>query len=256
MSSNIPSRVREAIIAEAGGLCVNPNCRRQLTTNFAVYFGEAAHIRAKRPGGQRHIADWSKEELDSAENLMPLCPSCHRIIDKPEGAKQYTDDVLDGWWTLRRLEQSQRAVPQATRVQREYIDRIVEGIVSLAAEDSLNTSPDDMILVNVTRKIEINQLSEAITNEIRWALSQQQHVDEYFNVQRRFHVNIQEQARHAVVSQYNIQSTNLFNDRLFSALIHWAMQGQTEERFRQAATVLITYFFERCDIFERGDTSC
>lgn len=256
MSSNIPQRVREAIIAQAGGRCVNPECRCELTSEFSVYFGEAAHIRAERPGGQRHVADWEKEALNSANNLMPLCPSCHRIIDKPGGAAHYSDKVLDGWWKLRRVEQAQMSVPRSTRIRREYVDLIVEGIVSLTAETVLDTSLDEIVLVNIKRKIDVNELSSNVAAQIRWALSQQQHVEEYFTAQRRFTSGIEEQTRSAVVNEYNIQSTNLLGDRLFSALVYWAVQGQSGEEFMDAATVLITYFFERCDIFERGDTPC
>lgn len=256
MSSQIPRRIRETIIAQAGGLCVNPDCRRQLTSELHVYLGEAAHIRAERPGGQRYITDWNAERLNSAGNLMPLCPTCHRMIDKPEGATQFPEEMLDRWWRTRRREQQLLAVPHSLRVNRNAVDRIVEGIVSGAVEGRPTIDVDELVLINIARKIQVNTLSDRIATQIQWALGQQDRIEEYFAHERRFHPALEGRAQTAVMDEYVRQATNLSSDRLFKGIVTWALQGLDDDESKNAATVLITYFFERCDIFERSDTPC
>lgn len=81
----------------AAGICCNPSCRADLTSilqgtdNYNV--GEMAHIIAKSAKGPRGK---KKGGSDKYENLLLLCPTCHRHIDKsPEGT--YTVDQLHSW---------------------------------------------------------------------------------------------------------------------------------------------------------------
>jgi hypothetical protein len=81
----------------AAGICTNPTCREDLTVllkksaNYNI--GEMAHVIAKNKKGPRGIEGGG---LDTYENLILLCPTCHRHIDKsPEGT--YTADQLHEW---------------------------------------------------------------------------------------------------------------------------------------------------------------
>ena len=81
----------------AAGICSNPTCRADLTVlldksnNYNI--GEMAHVIAKSENGPRGAEG---EGSDTYENLILLCPTCHRHIDKsPEGT--YTADQLQEW---------------------------------------------------------------------------------------------------------------------------------------------------------------
>ena len=80
----------------AAGICSNPSCRADLTSlveqgNYNV--GEMAHIIARSPEGPRGSGSGGS---DSYENLILLCPTCHRHIDKsPDGT--YTSEQLHNW---------------------------------------------------------------------------------------------------------------------------------------------------------------
>ncbi len=81
----------------AAGICSNPDCQRDLTVilesqgNYNI--GEMAHVIAKNPGGPRGVPEGGS---DSYENLLLLCPTCHRMIDKaPDGV--FTEDMLKDW---------------------------------------------------------------------------------------------------------------------------------------------------------------
>jgi len=81
----------------AAGICSNPTCQLDLTKiltqsdNYIV--GEMAHVIAKSENGPRGISGGGS---DSYENLILLCPTCHRHIDKsPMGT--YTVEQLHEW---------------------------------------------------------------------------------------------------------------------------------------------------------------
>lgn len=82
----------------AAGICSNPQCQKDLTillehVGAGYIIGEMAHVIARQPGGPRGRVEGGS---DSYQNLVLLCPSCHRMIDKaPEG--EFPEDLLFQW---------------------------------------------------------------------------------------------------------------------------------------------------------------
>ena len=80
----------------AAGICSNPTCRHDLTIMLedgSLNVGEMAHIIARSEGGARGE---TKGGSDKYTNLILLCPTCHRMIDKaPSG--QYPVEMLLDW---------------------------------------------------------------------------------------------------------------------------------------------------------------
>lgn len=78
----------------AAGLC--SKCRDDLTVilekgaNYNV--GEMAHVIAKKPAGPRGTAQGGP---DSYDNLILLCPTCHKHIDK--APTEYSEEQLKKW---------------------------------------------------------------------------------------------------------------------------------------------------------------
>lgn len=94
----------------AAGICSNPECRKKLTATGAdgqsFLTGEMAHQIAQSPEGPRGTESAGDDTYD---NLILLCPTCHRTIDKaPEGTfpvevlrswKSTHEEWVDGWST-------------------------------------------------------------------------------------------------------------------------------------------------------------
>lgn len=80
----------------AAGFCSNPDCCEDLTVvikNENYNIGEMAHIIAKSENGPRGIKDCVD---NSYNNLILLCPNCHKHIDKgPKSA--YPKAVILEW---------------------------------------------------------------------------------------------------------------------------------------------------------------
>lgn len=81
----------------AAGMCSNPRCGRELTALLpggdGYNIGEMAHVIARQAGGSRGVPEGGP---DSYQNLILLCPNCHRMIDKaPEGV--FPAEMLLQW---------------------------------------------------------------------------------------------------------------------------------------------------------------
>ena len=57
-------------------------------------YGQVAHIEASSPGGPRYNEAQTDDECNSIDNLMLLCPACHKFID--ENAFDFGVEFLKG----------------------------------------------------------------------------------------------------------------------------------------------------------------
>lgn len=82
---------------KAAGHCSYPGCEQnclvQLDGQVLVVIGEMAHVIAKKPNGPRGRMGGGE---DLYENLILLCPSHHRLIDKAP-AEEYPEETLLKW---------------------------------------------------------------------------------------------------------------------------------------------------------------
>ncbi len=83
----------------AGGICAYPDCHERLTFSeagdLAPYtLGEMAHISGDQPGSNRHDPNQTQEQRDDYQNLILLCPTHHRLIDRAENEERFPADLL------------------------------------------------------------------------------------------------------------------------------------------------------------------
>ncbi|PTU00264.1 hypothetical protein DBR45_23635 [Pseudomonas sp. HMWF031] len=93
--------IRLIAAARTGGICANPRCSCYLLgpgddgPNHVDVF-EAAHIISAAPGGPRYqyLVDF---DYDHITNCIPLCRSCHRLVDHRQNSRMYPVEVLRDW---------------------------------------------------------------------------------------------------------------------------------------------------------------
>jgi hypothetical protein len=95
----ISVRDRKLLWARAGGVCAL--CKSHFTADAKsgdrdVVLGEEAHIVSEEPNGPRY-RPMPRNEVDTYDNLLLLCPSDHKIVD--EQVTYYTEQRLQ---TLKR----------------------------------------------------------------------------------------------------------------------------------------------------------
>ncbi|MDO6658003.1 HNH endonuclease signature motif containing protein [Anaerobacillus sp. 1_MG-2023] len=69
----------------AAGFCSHPECNENLTRNYEsgyITLGEMAHVIARSENGPRGSEIYLNKSKDTYENLILLCPTHHRNIDK------------------------------------------------------------------------------------------------------------------------------------------------------------------------------
>lgn len=93
---------KQTLAKRAGQTCSDPECRRPTSgphsdETKAVNLGEAAHIRAARPGQARYDVKMTDEQRRAISNGIWLCKECARKIDIDE--TKYPVSLLDQWKT-------------------------------------------------------------------------------------------------------------------------------------------------------------
>jgi hypothetical protein len=88
--------VRLLLFVAAGGRCEFDGCNKYLFAHHVTLtpgvFAEVAHIVAFQPEGPRGGEKDRPPDIHCAENLMVLCPSCHKLID--DNPAQYSVKAL------------------------------------------------------------------------------------------------------------------------------------------------------------------
>lgn len=93
---NVPKHTQLFLYVHAGGRCEFDGCNQYLlehhVTKTEGNFAEMAHIYAFAEGGPRADEPGRGKDKHALDNLMLLCPACHKLVDdKP---KQWTVSVL------------------------------------------------------------------------------------------------------------------------------------------------------------------
>ncbi len=94
---NINSSTQTILFAKSAGRCqiCNRLVIKDALTQKDINLAEKAHIRAFSPGGAR--TDLNKLYLNTLDNLMLLCPTCHTTVDKQILEGDYTIGLLKQW---------------------------------------------------------------------------------------------------------------------------------------------------------------
>ena len=99
VTAQIGHPTRSALIAAAGGRCEFLGCPRYLfehhVTKKPRNFSQCAHIIAFRPAGPRGDVEPRPAGINAFENLMLLCPSCHKLVD--DAPAEFPAEKLRGW---------------------------------------------------------------------------------------------------------------------------------------------------------------
>lgn len=96
MSRTYDPKVVMDLMVNCGGRCTI--CNKDVMNDWRIHkrvnTAEKAHIKAFSDLGPRPDKSLSKQERNSYDNLMVLCPSCHSTIDEKVASKEYTVEWL------------------------------------------------------------------------------------------------------------------------------------------------------------------
>jgi len=94
----IPPAIQNRLWGAAGGRCQFKGCNKSLLkhepTKKKKKLAEIGHIISYSPDGPRGHRTKSKELATEFDNLMLLCPECHKLVDGKEFESQYSVELL------------------------------------------------------------------------------------------------------------------------------------------------------------------
>jgi hypothetical protein len=88
----VNNRDKEKLYAKSGNMCAL--CRKQLFSENGTKLGEICHIEAVGEDGLRYNPKLTEEYINSYDNLILLCPTCHTLIDSKVNEATYTVATL------------------------------------------------------------------------------------------------------------------------------------------------------------------
>jgi len=104
----------------SGNQCANPGCTTVLINANGTLVADVCHIKAEKPGGPRFDKRLSAEARRAPENLILLCSTCHKLVDRE--TRKYTVAVLTKW----KRDREDRFAAVGDTLRQRYAGEIVD----------------------------------------------------------------------------------------------------------------------------------
>ncbi len=183
----------------------------------------------------------SDADRHSVDNLILFCPTHHKLVD--DQPNEYTVENLQKFKYDHEKWVRERVSREVSNITFSELDVITKYLVENAPSEY------EMRVVSPKEKIRRNELSEQVENLIRMGMAQVKLVREF--IKRNLDPEFGERLRSGFVDKYNALFTKgLKGDILFYSLFDFASMGSTDFGQKAAGLVVLSYFFESCDVFE------
>lgn len=230
----------------SGNRCAFPRCPTELakegSTSKNTIVGQMAHIKGEKLGSPRYDPDMDEELRDSYKNRILLCPTHHTIIDKDEDL--YTVEKLLEMKSDHEKWVSKNLRKEEINITFVELEAISQYLVSPTTEDI-----EEISVIPPGEKIKKNQLSPEIEEYIKIGILRSKFVGQYIN--KHPDTEFGERLKKGFVDKYlESKRAGMSGDELFLELFEFASNGSSDFKKQAAALAILTYFFEKCEVFE------
>ncbi len=248
--NRIPAPEKNMLWAKSGNRCAFPNCPERLVQeqneqDDRATTGEIAHIYGRSAKGPRPAPqEFPRSHLNRYENLILLCPNHHKTIDRqPE---TYTVEAL-----LKMKESHERWITE--RRHRALFGSLeLETIITWLANYSKMQPSSDYVLRPPRDKIEYNALSAPVESYVQSGLAKEYAVREFVEHQIVLDASFPVRLLMPLRARYDMsKSLGYDGDAIFYDLWLFAYGNKSEFSLHAAALAILSYYFVRCDIFEK-----
>lgn len=161
----IPKNTENLLIAASSGVCAL--CGESLFKE-GVFIGTLAHIQPVSPGGPRGDVE-DVDDVNSYDNIVVLCPNCHKIVDTNES--EYTAERL----RKIKLEHEQSVAMRLPSA----LESIISAICRIDESEVLEY---DFVPYAIEKKIDYNCLSKTMVTYIREYAKYTPFVERFYQV--------------------------------------------------------------------------
>lgn len=245
----VPFKDQKIIYIRSGNRCAILQCRRVLVLNKTdndkeSIIGEVAHIEGESLGSARYNPKMSNGQRNSCDNLIFLCPGCHKQVDDQPNTftagklrdikKNHEEWVIDS---------TKQAIINITfKELREIAQHLLLNQIDLDTSYTLIPPKD---------KIKKNNLSNQTESLITMGMTQVKRVRDFINANPD--IEFGERLKQGFVIEYERlkKDENLGGDELFDRLLDFASGGSNSFNIRAGGLAVLTYLFEKCEVFEK-----
>jgi len=226
--------------------CKAPCTADQTLMSPTAVIGENAHIRAHSPGGPRYDAGYSSNLLDQYQNLILLCPTCHTHMDKQ--GDSYSVEAIEKWKSDHETSVSRQLQSASSNIGFKELELIIchvmNPVFALTQESSTKQTPP-------LEKLKKNGLTIATQQKYCIGTSQSGLVSKYVEQCSMLDSDYPERLKAGFTMEYQSQKQKLVTgDALFESMIQFAHSDSTELLRQMAGLAVVSYLFEKCDLFE------
>ena len=252
MARNYQDKAIKLLWGQAAARCSFPECRlllvrEQTAADPIATIGEMAHIvaHAKGPRAPRTDPDFPDHLRDQYENLILLCNTHHEIVDVQPNT--YSAEHLRKWKS-----NLERFVRDSFT---EHITRVTFVELEMVTKAYLNVqtpSEESFALTPPLEKMKKNGLSERSAMLIRLGLANASLVEEFVAAFTMTVSSFSDDLKAGFVAEYNARVADGYaGDELFEAMREFASAGKTDFLRQAAGLSVLTYLFEKCEVFEK-----
>jgi hypothetical protein len=236
---------------QVDGICIRCQCgllHKKRGRTYKSY--EVAHIYPLHPlpSEAELLEDEERlsEDLNSLDNLIPLCRSCHGIFDKPRTVEEYRELVA--------LKKKLIAQDKSQEIWgRIHIDSKISDVIEAICASDLDWDDSEAVSYNpknLDKKTD-NTLSGVTKRKIKANISS------YFPAVRRMLADKESadpgvvqlilcQVRTAYAMHYK-QSKN--QQQAYDSMVEW-LHTKTGLVSRDACDVVVSFFAQNCEVFD------
>ncbi|MGR9000003.1 MAG: HNH endonuclease [Gammaproteobacteria bacterium] len=250
---NSPRKYPQADIkilyAKAAGRCSFETCRKDIvleaeSNDKTKQIGKIAHIVAHSSDGPRANPNYPKDKLDSYENWILLCPTCHDTIDAQES--KYTVEGLikiktdHETWVTGQLDQG---LSDITFAELE--------IAAKAIASGKHSNNGDFQVIPPEQKITKNGLTEVSRSYIAMGLSRSFEVGRFLVSMTQLDDQYPERLKSGFRQKYMELKKSICGDELFMAMLEFSQVGHTDFKQQAASLAILSHLFHLCEVFEK-----
>ncbi len=238
------------LYGRASGRCSFPHCRVDVTLPETLGdrdkpIGKIAHIVGHSANGPRGDSTYPKEKLDTYENWILLCPTCHDKVDVQSNT--YTIDDLRKIKSEHELWVRNSLVFEIPQIGFAELEVIAKGISGSAMPPS-----EDFSLIPPQEKMDKNGLTDKVHFLLTMGMSKSSEVSSYVQHVSRIDPHFPERLNAGFIKEYErLRSNGLLGDALFESLRDFSAGGSSEFKRQAAGLAVLVYLFELCEIFEK-----
>ena len=250
MSRKYPQKDIKILYGQAAARCAFSHCRElvleETATDKTKQIGKIAHIVAHSENGPRFDPSYPKDRLDSYENWVLLCPTCHDTIDAQEG--KYDIHFLRDLKLTHEQWVQETLGDAMTQISFAELEVAIRGIAQKSTPQVT-----EFLVIPPDEKIAKNKLSDASRKLLIMGLMQSKEVKQYLQDMERLNDGFINRLVAGFKSKYIALSGDeqLNSDAIFETLRSFACGNASDFATCAAGLALLSHLFETCEVFEK-----